>query len=479
MLSNPTPDSSVWISQAEPPASQINQDIENRYGDLLNQADQQNGQLQRTPLLEQQQLLEKLDPELAKQLQQQRQERQQALPQTKPQTQVSGLLDPFLQLPLPVQVGAATVTGLGVLTFGILATRSVQRHFRQTDYLHQFDLGPGQKIQAYLSKTPQQLAWWDQPRWRGKSWGQHLCSTVYKPPVPQGMEFMHRREFAKLTQLARQAGRIDNDKFSGKEFLAYLYVRAELTNSQITGLYYSAQRLKSALAAKRNFDQIWQIESQYFGRKQQEFYRFVDHLLQEQVEGNLFVRQVQAKLAALLPNVVHEQGRTVLQTYANHLIDLSQFEYGLELLGLFKRYDLTGYVVLRQIDDLLNTLKNLDLTNSDVVKPDIMANFEAFEQLAPIIKMPKKLIHPDGFASLVHFVVLEVKHQVAYHQFKELRLILERWIEPYQQIKELRDACLAQQYRLPQEFQADIPGLTVFKKYQSVLEVQAEFNPAS
>lgn len=166
MLNQNSRPQSFFVSQATPSADQINQDLKNRYGDLLNQADQESGKLKTTPLLQSPKLLEQLDPKLTAEMKQKQQELQQS--QTQPS---SSILDPFLGLPLPVQTGIGVATGFGVITFGVLGARGLSTHFKTAQYLKQFDQGPGQKIQAYLAKEPKQLAWWDQPRWGKKVWG--------------------------------------------------------------------------------------------------------------------------------------------------------------------------------------------------------------------------------------------------------------------------------------------------------------------
>jgi hypothetical protein len=379
---------------------------------------------------------------------------------------------PFTHLPIPAQVGLGAVAGALVLGGTALV---LKKHLNSTQQgakvSAQFDQTYGNKLQAYLAKAPATLAWWDQPRWQQKSLGQRLAQMIYKLPVSESSKFVHRREFAKISVLARQAQQIDHEKFTGKEFLTYLRVEAELTQSQVTGLYQSAQYLKAALAAKRYFDQIWQVEMQYLGRKQQEFYHFVEGLLAQPLPGDEFREQLNDTLTLTLPDVVNEQGRSALKSYAKAIYDLSHYEYGLELLHQFKRYDLVDYMILRDIDALIAKLKLMDLTHEQVVLPDIILNFEAFEQLAPIIRLPQPLVTPEGFANLVHFMALEAKHQVAYQQFKQLVTVLEKWRGVYDQLQEIRRSHSPKQYRLPQEFCLKLPGENIFEKYRTVISV--------
>jgi hypothetical protein len=98
-----------------------------------------------------------------------------------------------------------------------------------------------------------------------------------------------------------------------------------------------------------------------------------------------------------------------------------------------------------------------------------MAHFDAFEQLAPIIQMPRNKIDPENFTALVHFMVLEVKHQSSYGEFKQLTTVLEKWVKPFQRLIEIRADYDPKNYRLPQEFYLPVPGQAVYQKYEALI----------
>jgi hypothetical protein len=452
--------------QAQQKAEKINKNIENRYGGALEHADQSSDGVQKTRLLDSHKLLKELDPELVPQ--------QPSTLKANTQAESSSLLGPFLNLPLPWQVASASALAIGVIGCSIPIVKIVRRQLNKAEDVQKaFDEGAGKSLQVYLAKDKKELAWWDQPRWGDKSACQHLISTFYKPPVPEGMVFVHNRELEHINPLAKQVISVDQEKFTSKEFITYLKIRIELLHgntSDATGMQRSAKLLRAALAAKRYFEQIWQVEMRYLSSKQQEVYRFVDDLLKQKVYDAEFRHQLQNKLELTLPDVKSEEGKNALNSYVKALSGLSEYEFGLELLELFKQYQLADYVVLRTVDELLAKLKRLDLTDSKVLKPDIMLHFEAFEQLAPIIQMPRNRVDPDSFTALVHFMVLEVKHQASYGEFSQLTAILEKWAKPYQRLLEVRAGYSSKDYRLPKEFCLDIPGLHIYQKYESVLK---------
>jgi hypothetical protein len=463
-------------------AKQINQNIENRYGEMLEHADKtSSGELQKTRLLESDKLLKDLDPTLTTNQQKPDVKALEGLKDLKgtdglktiTQAESNSLLAPFVNLSLPWKVTAGAALVIGVVGCSIPVVKGVRRQLEKVEDLQKaFDEGTGKKLQAYLAKEPAELAWWDLPRWKHKSACQHLISSFYKPPVPEGMAFVHHREWEQIEPLAKQVISIDREKFTSKEFITYLKVRMHLLQGEgqeMHALQRSAKLLRAALAAKRYFEQIWQVEMRYLSSKQQEIYRFVDELLSQKIYNDAFRQQLQEKVEKTLPDVKSEEGKKALQSYLTALSGLSEYEFGLELLQLFKQYQLADYVVLRTVDELLNKLKRVDLTDERVVKPDIMVHFDAFEQLAPIIQMPRNKIDPESFTALVHFMVLEVKHQSSYGEFKQLTTVLEKWVKPFQRLIEIRADYDPKNYRLPQEFYLPVPGQAVYQKYEALI----------
>jgi hypothetical protein len=293
--------------------------------------------------------------------------------------------------------------------------------------------------------------------------------AIHKQPVPEHDVLSHHLEFDKITAIAKQAQKADDEKFSGREFLAYMRAKIELLRSQANGLYKSSQFLKALISAKRYFDQISVVETRYLGRKQQEFYRFVNTLLEQSVFGKDFLQQMDAKLNTILPEVVNDEGRDALKVYANALVELSNYEYGLQLLAQFNRYEMSSYVLIRIINDLVVKFGQMHLTNHDILLPDIMLNFSALEQIASIIEMPKAFINPEGFSKIFHFITLEIKQQDTLRQFKRFLSILEQWRPVYQQLLYIRRLYSPKKYRLPGEFCLKIPGENIFEKYKKLI----------
>jgi hypothetical protein len=124
-----------------------------------------------------------------------------------------------------------------------------------------------------------------------------------KKSVPESAILNHDKEFDKIIVLAKQVQQADHEKFTGREFITYLRIKIGLISNQENGLYKSIQFLKLAISSKRYYDQIFVVETQFLGRKQQEFYRFANDFINQNVFGEEFLQKIEAKLTAIaIPN---------------------------------------------------------------------------------------------------------------------------------------------------------------------------------
>lgn len=296
-----------------------------------------------------------------------------------------------------------------------------------------------------------------------------LLRRGHKKSVPESAVLNHKKEFDKIVILAKQVQKADHEKFTGREFITYLQLKIGLISSQEDGLYKSIRFLKVAISSKRFYDQIFVVETQYLSRKQQEFYRFADNLISQSVFGEDFRQKIEAKLTATLPDILKDEGKKAIQAYAKSLVELSHCEYGLELLAQFKRYEMSSYSAIRTINDLVDKFMHMDLTDSNVLLPDIMLKIDALEQLTAIVGIPKKFVNPDGFVKIFHFITLEAKQEDTARQFKRLLTMIGQWRPVYRQLQDIRRFYNPKEYWLPKEFSLKIPGEDIFAKYKALV----------
>ncbi|MCG9891972.1 MAG: hypothetical protein MH252_12945 [Thermosynechococcaceae cyanobacterium MS004] len=324
-----------------------------------------------------------------------------------------------------------------------------------------------QRIQSYLQKDFNKGFILQRPLWGKRTTFQKLLESFYKPKVPDGMVFIHNREVERLSPLAEQASAIDSEKFTSKEFIQFLKIRGLLyqDSGAYQGLENSLRLLTTAIEAKVCFETIWQVEFRYLSSKQQECYRCVDRLLIDEIRGQEFQDILQAKVDEVLPDINSEEGKRAINSYLDAMIRLSRQDFGLELLALFKQYEMSDYVVLVKADKILTQVEKGDLTDYRVALIPVTENYDALEKLAPIISLPKEKTDPDVLARIFHFAALVTKHQKSYLQFQQLVAVLLQWQDPYKSVCKIRQDYNVEAYRQPKEFTQKIPGELTYEKY--------------
>ena len=160
-----------------------------------------------------------------------------------------------------------------------------------------------------------------------------------KSEVPTSTIELHNLKVREANQLAQAAQALDKDKFTQREFIAFLKIRY-FFDQEIKGyenLWNPLQLLEVAIGAKNSYIYIDQIEMCYRSIKQQEFYNFVEQLLNP-LNRSTFRREIHKKLEEVLPHIKTEEGKGALQRYVQELDKLAKHELGLKLLSLFKLY---------------------------------------------------------------------------------------------------------------------------------------------
>lgn len=292
------------------------------------------------------------------------------------------------------------------------------------------------------------------------------------PKVPEGTVFLHDRSFKELLSLARRAERVDSEKFGNQEFLLFLQLKkaGEKGTKEEQQLHYSVELLRVAIATKNSFLRVEQTELRYRSTKQQEFYQFVLDTIAEEPDKDKFRDKVKKKLAEILPLLNTEEGRDALQSYLKEVNIISEHEFGLKLFALFKQYELADFTILKTISDLVNQLQGYDLLAPKKLVILIIENYEVFEKLAPIIGIPGENKAPEDYVPMLQYMGLINRYQDAYTKFQELIKILKQWQKPYHVFRTIREEYTADQYRVPPEFNQEIPGLNVYNKYEKYVE---------
>jgi hypothetical protein len=446
-----------------PSAEGINKNLENRYEGVLQEADKADGQLQKKSPIETQKDLKKLDPAL--EVKNGNPEISIKLGSAKePTSDFSALL-----ASPPAQITMFTMLALGVIGCSIPIIKTIKKKVDDSsDEREEANENISNKIEAYLETDFTKEVWWKRPAWGKKTTMQRLLKPFYRKKVPKGIIFVHGRELERIAPLAENAQILDIEKFKSTEFIEFLRIRQQLYNNSgpYEGLENSFRLLNTAIEAKTCFEKIWQIEFRFLSSKQQECYRLVDQLLADKRTGNDFKDPLESKIEEVLPFITSKEGQQAIVAYGNAYIQLSDYDFGLDLMRLFKQYKMSDYVVLVTVDKILRQYQKEDLTDFRTALIPVTNNFDVLEKLGPIIQLSKKKAVPETFARMLQFVAMLAKHEDSYVKFQHLMTILEEWKVAYQAILDIRRDYSGEIYRQPREFSQKIPGEKLYEKYQ-------------
>ena len=292
-----------------------------------------------------------------------------------------------------------------------------------------------------------------------------------KPKVPDGSISLHERSFKELTSIGLRADKLDDEKFGNAEFLVLLKMKYAIAQggAEYEIFNHRVELLRAAIAAKNSFLRLEQTELRYRSRKQQEFYTFVADNIDDGIDKNEFRDKVKKKLAEVIPLITTAEGRDAMQGYIREVDIISEYDLGLKLLSLFKKYELADFAVLATISNILDCLQTKELLESKGLTSLVLENFDAFEQLSPIIGISEEENLPKTYAKILQYIGLMQKHADSYKEFEQLTKLLKEWQKPYNSVIMVREEYTANEYRLPKEFTLEIPGLNTYQKYAKYL----------
>ena len=326
-------------------------------------------------------------------------------------------------------------------------------------------------INSDLKSQSEAVAWWNRPVVGEGSILAEFFSRLNKQEVSESVVVLHNRELMDIRVFAKTAEAIDNEKFGTDEFLVFVKIQYLLRKGigDYADLNRAIQLLQVAIKAKDSFITIDQTELRYRGSKQQQFYEHVQESLVSHTTPTVFREQVQEKLTELMPQVKTDEGKTALQSYAQHMDRLSEHELGLQLLSLFKTYELADYSILRIISDMIASLNKRDLKDAKSLISLVMVNLSVFEKLKKIIGISDSKSTPETYAIMIQYIALANRHRLSFMKFQELMKVIRKWNRPYQAIVGIRNEHPATEFKLPKEFLEPIPGFEVYQKYKNWL----------
>ena len=292
-----------------------------------------------------------------------------------------------------------------------------------------------------------------------------------KPKVPEGSVKSHNKSFKEICLVGKKAEKINDEKFGNEEFLLLLSIKINISKGieDYQRLNYGIELLSAAITARKSFLRLEQTELKYRSRKQQEFYRYVAEHLNEDVDREAFVQQIKQKQTEVLPSINSEEGKAAIDTYAEQIGILGKYPLGLKLLAMFKQRQMQGSTAIKNIADVVESLKGSSLISSDNLISPVLENYESFELLGPILGISEKESNPKIYAKILQVLGLTNRHEKAYGEFKQLVKLLKKWEKLERAIAVFRNEYTEDKYSIPPEFKEDIPGISTYQKYAKYL----------
>lgn len=321
-------------------------------------------------------------------------------------------------------------------------------------------------------QSQRSLPWWNRPLIGKRSLTQRITRLFIKLPISERSEGLHDLAFEKLTALAAKAETVDSEKFGSQEFLAYVRLEYAMGKGTVgfEHLTKSAELLRVGIKSKNAFLKIEQTEVGFRGTKQNQFYDQVQSLLSQKLDKASFLAQTNAKMEALLPQLKSTEGKNAMQSYLQQLELIGQHELGLQLLSLFKQYQLSNYSVLQTISEIVASLSRQEVYDLKSLAALVAADQATFEKLGQIIGLPQEKRTPETYSILLQYLALSEKYQVAYAKFQQLTVILEQWIQYKETVIAIRQEYSPKEYKQPKKFRLTLPGVEIYDKYHEYFE---------
>lgn len=322
----------------------------------------------------------------------------------------------------------------------------------------------------------QTLSWWNRPLWGNQSFmawltGLMRSQSFSRQEIPESTVQLYANSFNQLKNISAILRTIDNAKFTSKEFVEFLMIQRQFESDQgkFEGLKNSIELLRVALETKESFLKIEATESRYRSFSQQEFYEYVNELLQQDITVSEFQEGARQQMNRVIPKIKSDEGKAAIQAYVNHLDTVCKDKLGLKLLYLFKQYDLSNFSLLRTVGEIADSFYDKDLDSIKEFMVVVQVNADIFLKLGQIIQVPQSKNVPDTYAITLQYIALRNRHQNSFGQFQQLLELLRQWENYYNPLAAIGKEYPPNEYKQPEIFKADIPGLDIYKKYEKYI----------
>jgi hypothetical protein len=299
----------------------------------------------------------------------------------------------------------------------------------------------------------------------------NMVQRFLKEQVPENDIRQHRRDLTNLKYLVQKAEGLDSEKFQNNEFSMFSKIKSYIAHNvyEYADLNAVVDMLNVAINAQKSFAAIYQVESQFHSKIQQDFYDYVTHYLnKEGLDKIELKKRILHKAEIVCKELKTEEGRAAIATYAAEIVKVSENDFGIELLRLFKKNHMSDYSIIGKIGESIDRLDNTNLVDLDGLMLMVLEKSNAFEKIGAVLDLKEEANSPDTHRKVLQFIGLKKRYQASYAKFQDLLATVKEFHRYYQSISTIREKYPAKQYRIPVEFTVDLPGLKLYKKYMAM-----------
>jgi hypothetical protein len=291
--------------------------------------------------------------------------------------------------------------------------------------------------------------------------------------VPESDLKQHQRELTNLHNAVRHAELLDSEKFQNQEFSIFSKIKTYIAHNvnEYADLNHVVDLLNVAMEAQKSFTTIYQIESQYYSKNQQEFYHLVAELLtREDLDRAKFKRLVTQQAEVICELLKTDEGKSAIVAYAQEVAKIAEHDFGISLLRLFKKNQMSDYGLIGGIRESVDRLDKINLVDVDGLMLMVLEKSHVFEKIGKVLDLKDEANSAETHRQVLQFIGLKKRYQDSYVRFQQLLLEVKGFQRYYRSIMAIRQKYPAETYRLPVEFKSELPGLKLYKKYMAVQE---------
>ncbi len=296
-------------------------------------------------------------------------------------------------------------------------------------------------------------------------------ARMLKKKVPERELNRHKRDLNSLKNVVRHAELLDSEKFQNQEFSIFSKIKTYIAHNvnEYADLNHVVDLLNVAMDAQKSFATIYQIESQYYSKNQQEFYNLVTELLNREDIDRAKLKKLVTQQAELVCELLKtDEGKEAILAYAQEVAKIAEHDFGISLLRLFKKNQMSDYGIIGGIRESVDRMDNVNLLDMDGLMLMVLEKSHVFEKIGKVLDLKEEANSAETHRQVLQFIGLKKRYQDSYVRFQQLLSEVKGFHNYYQSITAIREKYPAHAYRIPAEFGVELPGLKLYKKYMAM-----------